>query len=257
MAGKTLAVAGAAIVLALSSLACCCGVPTVIREGLEVGWPFTSVRGSGSVVEEERDLTGFSSIALRGIGRVKIEQGDAPALRIEAEDNLIPYIETRVEGTMLVIRARERTHLRPTRPLVFHVTVVDLDRLEISGSGDADADGLTLDDLSLSVSGSGDVAITDLQADAVEARISGSGSIDLSGSARNLDLSITGSGDYRAAGLETVEAKVRISGSGSALLNASDQLEARISGSGSVRYVGNPSVVSSVTGSGSVRPARD
>jgi hypothetical protein len=256
-AGKIVLVGCAALGLLLSSLACCCGVPAAIREGLEGGWPLTVVRGSGDVVEVQRDVTSFSGVALRGIGHLYVEQGEAVEVTIEAEDNLVPYLETWVDGAKLVISTRERVHLRPTRPIVIRVTLVDLDRLEVSGSGDAEGDGLVVGDISFSVSGSGHVVFTDLEAEDVDARISGSGTIDLSGQARSQELNISGSGDYRAERFETEEADVRISGSGSAILNVSERLEAKISGSGSVRYTGSPSVESSVTGSGSVRRLAD
>jgi hypothetical protein len=253
-AGKLTLVAGAALALLLSSLACC-GVPDLVREGIRVDWPWTIVRGSGDIGVERRTETGFSGVALRGIGHLVVEQGDKESVQIEAEDNLLPYLETRVEGTMLIVETRSGVHLRPTHPIVVRVAVDDLDRLEVSGSGDVEGDGLEVDDLALVVTGSGGVALSGLKADALQARISGSGTAEVSGAAESLDLTISGSGDYRGRNLAAAEADVRISGSGSALVNASDRLDATITGSGSVRYVGSPTLQSTVTGSGSIRQA--
>ena len=255
---KVISLAGAALVLLFSTLACCCGVPQIVQEGIRGNWPsWTFVPGSGKVVSEERTETGFSGIALRGIGHLHLEQGETESVEIEAESNLLPYLETRVEGSMLIVEARSGAHLWPTRPIVIRVTVDELDRLEISGSVDAEGDGLRVDDLALIVSGSGDLNLTELEADAIRIRISGSGIVALSGSAQTQDLTINGSGRFRGGDLRTLEADVQISGSGSALINASDRLDATISGSGSVRYVGTPAIQSTVNGSGSIRQTGD
>ena len=68
-------------VMALSILACQVG-------GL------TGVRGSGSIIEEGREVGDFTGVALAGVGDLTIEVGERESLRIKAEDNLMPYLET-------------------------------------------------------------------------------------------------------------------------------------------------------------------
>ena len=76
------------LILALSILACQVG-------GL------MGVRGSGNVAEEDRAVSGFTGVALAGIGELTIEVGERESLRIEAEDNLMPYLEAEVRNGML------------------------------------------------------------------------------------------------------------------------------------------------------------
>lgn len=52
--------------------------------------------GSGNAITESRDAAGFNEIALSGIGSGIVTQGDAEALTIEAEDNLLPPIGSEV-----------------------------------------------------------------------------------------------------------------------------------------------------------------
>jgi hypothetical protein len=252
---RLFAVAVVVMALMFSTLACCCGVPEAVQEGFGMDWPWSGpvVRGSGNVIEVSRDEQGFSGISLRGSSRLVVDQGDTESVVIQAEDNVIPYLETRVEGSLLVIGTKPGTILRPTRPIIFRVTVRNLDHLQVSGSGDAEGAGLEVGRLLISVSGSGSVDLADLEAESVEGRVSGSGTIDLAGSARSQDLVISGSGDYRARGVQSVEADVRVSGSGSATLSVTERLDVTITGSGSVRYAGDPTVRSSVTGSGTIQ----
>src|SRR5690349_18517826 len=49
-----------------------------------------SERGSGHVVSETREVSGFDSVSLAYPAQVLIKQGNAESLKIEAEDNLLP-----------------------------------------------------------------------------------------------------------------------------------------------------------------------
>ena len=235
-----------ALVLAASSLAC----------SFIAGWP--GVRGSGKVVEEERSVSGFTGVALSGIGNLYIEVGDEEALRIEAEDNLLPYLETEVRGTTLEITTRENVNLLPLRPINFYLTVKALDTITVSGSGHAEAPGLQAEQFFATVSGSGSVKMAGLEAEALTATVSGSGGLDIAGGEVEMqDITLSGSGKYEAKGLESAEADVRLSGSGSATVRVRDRLDVTISGSGSVRYVGDPTVRETVSGSGVVSQIAD
>ena len=60
-----------------SSLACRFSVPGIWLPG-----DWESVRGSGDVVEEPRDVRGFTGVSLETIGNLYIEQGVVPLLGV-------------------------------------------------------------------------------------------------------------------------------------------------------------------------------
>jgi hypothetical protein len=155
-------------VMALSILAC------------QVGG-FTRVRGSGNIVEEGREVSGFTGVALAGIGELTIEVGERESLRIEAEDNLMTYLETEVRNGMLEIGVQDGVNLNSTRPVRFYLTVKELDTIVLSGSGDIKAPDLEAERFSVTISGSGDVEMGDLSADTLDVVISGSGNLDIAG----------------------------------------------------------------------------
>ena len=193
-----------------------------------------TVRGSGVVATETRDVSGFSGVQVTGHGNVVIEQTSTDSLSIEAEDNILPLLETTVENGVLHLRTKRGVSLQSTRPVHYRVTVKSLTGVGISGSGDVKA--------------------TNVDTDRLAARITGSGSADLAGRADQLEVTIAGSGSWNAADLKSKTARVTISGSGDAAVNAADRLDATITGSGSVQYAGNPTVEKRITGSGSVSP---
>jgi len=194
-----------------------------------------AVHGSGVVATERREAAGFSEIWLNSGGEVVVEQTGTESVSVEAEDNLLPLLESRVDGRRLTLGSKPNVNLHATRPIRYRVTVKELTALGVSGSGKFRVEGVDTPRLTAS--------------------ISGSGSATLSGKADDVRLSVSGSGDYDAARLATKTASVSISGSGSATVNASDRVEADISGSGSVRYLGSPTVEKHVSGSGSIARA--
>jgi hypothetical protein len=235
---------------------------------------FTIVRGSGRVTEEERNVSGFDEVALSGQGTLHIEVGRKESLRIEAERNLMRYLETGVHGDRLRIGVRSGVLLRNTRPIHYYLTVKDLDTLvlsgsgkviapdleagsftvAVSGSGEVEMDDLKASDVRIRISGSGDLSIDELDADVLDANISGSGDLDIAGGeVRGQSITISGSGKYAARGLDSEETWVRVSGSGTATVQVSEALDAHVTGSGDVHYLGRPAVETTVSGSGDVK----
>ena len=211
-----------------------------------------AIRGSGNLVTETRDVSGFDGIALSGSGEVIITQGEAESLTIETDDNVMEHVKAEVSGGTLNLGFEEGINLvSPTR-LIFTVGVDELRSVSVAGSGDIESEMIVTDRLDASVGGSGNVLIPELTADTVEARIGGSGEIDLGGEAAAQDVNIGGSGNFRGGDLRGESVKVSIGGSGNATVWATESLDANISGSGSVRYYGSPSVNSSSSGSGNI-----
>jgi hypothetical protein len=192
----------------------------------------TSSETSG-VRSEPRDVSGFDEVELRGVGNLSIEQADNESLSVEAEEDVLPKIRTEVENRRLRIGPEPNTTINTTKPINYRLTVKDLNALEVSGSGDVEAEGIDTDELAVHISGAGDV--------------------EISGSADSQDVDLSGSGEYKAEELESKEAKIDVRGSGSATVNVSDELDAEVSGSGSVEYVGDPTINQDVSGSGDVR----
>jgi len=188
--------------------------------------------GSGKVVTETREVSGFSRIELATNGDVIVAPGPAEALTIEADDNIIPNLTTEVSGTTLRLDTKPITKIKTVNPITFRVTVKELRGLALSGSGSMTGDGLSLHDL--------DIAI------------SGSGTVKLAGTADTQTIAVSGSGRYEGADLPTRRAKADVSGSGQIFVAVSQDLKINISGSGSVSYIGHPKIEQQITGSGRV-----
>lgn len=215
------------------------------------GTSIVGVRGSGDVVSEARDVTGFDEVVLQGSGTVRIEVTGTESLVIEAEDNLMDRLTSDVVSGRLELGVDGS--ISPTEEIVYMITAANLEGVTIAGSGDATADEVTGARFNTVVSGSGDIEVPSVEVDDVSVRITGSGSIVLSGDADELEVDISGSGVFEGLDLVTHTADVTVSGSGDALVNVTGTLDARVSGSGDIEYVGSPAVDASTTGSGNIR----
>lgn len=213
------------------------------------------VRGSGHVIKENRKVDNFREVKVEGSINVTVTQGTLQDAVIEAEDNIAPLVELIQEGDDIVVRYRRGYNIRTTKSSHVYLTVPELTKLSVAGSGDLTAAGKFSSDqaISLSVAGSGNIKGAMLDAPAVKGSIAGSGNISVGGESRDVNVKIAGSGNYYGDDLMAENAAVNITGSGNAAVHASINLDAKITGSGDIKYKGAPQVSSKITGSGSVR----
>jgi hypothetical protein len=221
------------------------------------GCTYRIVTGSGNVSAETYDLTGYTRVTLAGIGDVILTQEGFQPVRIEAEDNLIPYFEVKVEGDSLVIGIRDEylgVNLRPTRPVKFYVSLPEVEALTLAGSGNVLAGDLQTEDLRLSLLGSGNVSTGDLDSAALDVNLAGSGDIRLQTvSASEVTLAILGSGNVTLDSVSAGRISSAISGSGDVTLTTGqvEDQEIEILGSGDYLAAGMESQTARVTVSGS------
>jgi hypothetical protein len=209
-----------------------------------------TVRGSGTVITEEREVSDFTKVHLKGSGKVFLTSGEKQSLEIKTDDNIMPLIETDVSGKKLTI-SHGNHHLRPTSFEVF-VTVKNLEGVAISGSGDVRGkDRFLADSFYAEISGSGELDL-EVETETLASKISGSGSIQLSGKAEDYTVSISGSGEINAFDVQAKNVSVKISGSGNCRVHAIESLDTKVSGSGDVYYKGRPKINTKMSGSGSL-----
>ncbi len=212
---------------------------------------FDCIDGDQNVITVERSLNSFEEICSQGQFDLYVKQGDGTDLIIEAEENLIPYISTRVKHGRLVIDNADNRCLRPNLPMKVYITVPTLEILELEGSGSITCDTFHIDDLTVNLLGSGVINIA-AETSFLEVNLAGSGDIFLRGFADHTDLTISGSGTIHAYDLEQNNCIVNISGSGNMYVFVNELLDVHITGSGDVNYRGTPDVRTRITGSGSV-----
>lgn len=210
-------------------------VSLIISTDILTGCSFTlfGIRGDGVFKTESREVTTFSSISFKSVGKLKVIQNGKESLTIAAEENILPMLESRVSDKTLYISNENKSSIDPTKPIEFIVEVKNLENLTAKAVGSIEVNGIQGKSLTVSLDGVGNVAIA--------------GNVDL------LDLELSGVGSFNGADLRTKEARVRNKGVGSVVVNASEQLDASASGIGSIEYIGSPQVKESVKGIGVIK----
>ena len=217
MKRTTAVVASVATLALIASLAGCKVVPNSFK---------------GEPVTEDRAVTTFDSIELRGVGDITVVAGDKFSLSVRADKSAIAGVRTNVEGTTLVIS--EDTKATNGRvEIVIHAPT--LSSVEVLGAGSITVSGLDVERFAIAVAGAGDATVSG-RATTVVAVLSGAGSID-------------------ASGLAGTNVTARLTGVGSLSLDASETLDAELGGVGDITYSGEPVVTSKVSGVGQVKHA--
>lgn len=219
---------------------------------MEYGAAGNRIQGSGARVERSRSVAPFSKLRLEGSLDVRVSQAAADAVRISADDNVEPLIESRVEGDTLVIRLQPGAGFRTRHAPTVAVDARTLRAIALNGSGDLSLERFKGDALSLAMSGSGDAHIGQIDVRDLDVDMRGSGDLRVSGSALRQSWSMAGSGDVDAHRLDGRSVVARLRGSGDMDVGRSDQLDVEIDGSGDLSYAGRPQLRTRVSGSGEV-----
>lgn len=213
---------------------------------------YTEVRGSGNLATESRRVAGIDAVELDGTGRLVIQQGDKESLEVTVDDNLMKYIRTGVKGRTLGLEIQEGVHLLPSDQITYLLTVKGLNRIEINGTGQVEADALAAGNLMVAINGDGTIDLKKVAADVMTTEISGMGDISATGEVHTLQIELSGSGKFNASELRSRMGVFDVSGSGAITAWVTDVLSIDISGSGDVGYYGSPVVNAEISGLGNV-----
>ena len=215
------------------------------------------IKGNGNVISKEVNRGDFTKVEQKGSFDVYLSNAASTSVKIEAEENLIEYIETFVDNNTLVIRTKEGYSLRPDRDIKIYIAAPHLTSIQSSGSGDIISQSLLSEStkMSFNIRGSANIQV-EVNAPEIDAEISGSGDMELKGQTRKFSAEVNGSGNIKALELKSEDTDIEIKGSGDADVFASSSLNVNVRGSGDVRYKGNaPKVTNDIKGSGSVTKA--
>lgn len=196
------------------------------------GCALAGVRGSGKPADSVRQVAAFDEVEVSGTLDADITPGPLH-VEVTGDDNLVPLVETEVQGHRLVLR--QTKSMRPQLALRVAIQAPSIRRVDVSGAGTATLRHATGDDLRLDLSGAGR-----LVAD---------------GAVHHLAVDVSGAGTITAQALTAERVDAEISGAGTADVFASQALAAHVSGAGTIHYSGHPAqVTKDVSGAGSIEP---
>lgn len=204
------------------------------------------------VKKEDRTIKSFQAIEVSGGFEVTLTQGSTESLQIEAEEDVLPDIVTRVEGNTLKIYV-DRIR-RISGPLKATLTFKELNSIDISGAVTLDGTNeMKFDQLDFDGSGATEVDMI-LTANKLSLDLSGASKMMLRGAVNKAEAECSGASKLKLGGLEVKQLSFECSGASDAEVWATESLSIECSGASSVRYKGNPEKLETdASGASSIR----
>lgn len=196
--------------------------------------PSDYVIGSGNVVTENRQVSGFYGIAVSGVGEVIVELTGSESLSITCDDNILPHLESEVRNGILYLGPETDVSLTPSEGIVYRLTANTFDEINVSGAVAVMASGID----------------TDL----LDTNMSGACTVRTEGKADSQDIATSGSSVYNGEDLDSRTVNINVSGTSHIIVRVSELLRGLVSGAALVEYIGNPTVDVTVSGTAVVRP---
>ena len=196
------------------------------------------IQGSGRVVTEELVMTGFDRVEVGNSFEVTISRAGLYDIIVEADDNLIRYLDVRKSAETLSIRLQSGISIR-NATLKVQVTLPELRSVSFSGASRGRIQGFDTGQFGATLSGasylSGDIVTGD-----TEISLSGASAVELTGTGPSLSLKASGASKADLEQFKVNTAAISLSGASAAGVTVLDVLEpVSLSGASRLTYAGN------------------
>ncbi len=191
-----------------------------------------AIVGRGDVKSESREVSFFNKLEVSGAFEVDFKTKDDFSIVVSAQENIIPFIETKVSDDILIIELSKSCS--SNKKLLVEICAPNICNYDISG-----AVSLIVQEM---------VGDSDIVFD-----VSGAAKIHAVGVVNSLKLDISGAANVDAKGLAAKHVKASISGASKVSVFATETAEVSVSGAAVAKIFGSPKKRNSdVSGVGSV-----
>ena len=208
------------------------------------------VSASALAGAQDRDVPTFDSIHVASGIRANVSVGPRKALHVEADEDVLPFVETRVENGTLHIGFKPHTRLRNTSDVLVTAQTPELHAVAASGGAIVRASLTKADESALAADGGGEIRVRGVDARTLLAKASGGSVLQVAGRAEKVELNLSGGSHFDGPQLEARDVEVHGSGGAEAELRASGNVRGGLSG-GSGLHVRGGARASVATSGGS------
>ncbi len=193
------------------------------------------VQGNGILKTEERHIELFNRIEVLGAYLIRIQCQDKQHVELNADENLLESIITKVEGKKLLIYAKDP--ICTQNEIKLTIAVTDIEHMSISGSTTT--------------------TITNVNNTQLDVDIQGASELSITGKTKTFKVNLAGSANLNAQHFQSEITKISVQGAGDAIIVANKQLSVDIIGTGNVTYYGTPAnIVKNIIGVGEIIKAK-
>ncbi len=199
----------------------------------------TGEKGNGNVVTEERTVSAdFTEVRGSAGMEVYLEQGSENKIVVEADENLLKYIETEIDGGKLHIKTSENIGRATAKKI--HVTYKELNSIEASSGAEVVGNSvIKSQNLSLKSSSGAELNVAIFAQDVI-ARSSSGSNLKVSGKATSLKADASSGSELNAKELMVINCNAEASSGAQVTINVQDRLETNASSGGEINYYGSP-----------------
>lgn len=203
-----------------------------------------SNRFTENQISKSVDIGDVTELSINGIIDLRLDQGDAPSLEIQGDEEAINALQINTSGKSLQITYDSESSFFSSvnTPRVI-LTLTDLTDLKFNGVGNfVMEDNFRVESIKISGSGVGNIELS-LDAQAIGASFDMMGNVKLSGTVESMNLRNDGIGFINASELVAKKLVLNSSGIGKIDVNCLEELSISVNGIGSVSYSGNPTIL--------------
>lgn len=182
------------------------------------------VQGNGKVVAEQRELQDFTKLQVDGDIIVSLSSNQPKStMEIRVDQNLLPYISSQINNSVLSVTVKPSYHLKPSSPIQVVLSAQNLREINLSG-------GVTF-------------VASNLKGDALDLFVKGAGTTVLKGQETSVNFNVEGSAHVNAEELRADNVQVRMLGLAQLTVNTSKRLAVFMQGKGQLTFFGDPPVI--------------
>lgn len=190
---------------------------------------FSKVTGSGIKAFEKRDVADFTSVKGSGAIAVEISAQKDFSVEVEADDNLLEFVKTEIDGNTLEIYTEGNISRR--NPIIVKIGMPTVDGISISGASKA--------------------IVRDVKGEELSLKANGASKIIVNGEVTNLSAGINGASNIEAQELKTENTAIKANGASSATVFTVGSLRVKANGASRINYIGEPTNIEKKTNGGS------
>jgi hypothetical protein len=172
---------------------------------------------------------------------------------VEADDNILEYIEVHTDGSTLEIYTEGNIRLKPSHKIKVYVSNPEYKELQVSGASSIRSENeiTSPDALHVDLSGASEGRL-EVNAPKISVNLTGASNANIKGKTKDFEGSASGASEIRGFDLLTENAEVDASGASNIEVYASVKIAGQASGASGVNYKGNAQVNVGKSGASSV-----
>jgi hypothetical protein len=204
-------------------------------------WLPTNIVGSGNLVTQQKDISGFSAIQVSSGFKVEISKSSFFSISITADDNIIDYIQVSKTGNTLHVGLQMGSYQSTT--LQVEIELPELNSLELSGGSSGTAEMFSSSEpFVVELSGASRLEMQDINVGDFEVELSGASRLTAEGSGNDLLSIVSGASNLDLTSFPVTNSNLSLSGASKATINLDGTLDASVSGASKLYYIGEPTM---------------